>query len=79
MIVKSPRLVCTRAVYFFEASMTVGGGVVRSAMQVTIPLWQPESLEVAAVEPHEIVPIRAKARLRAAGLSSRFTCAKRQQ
>jgi hypothetical protein len=31
--------------------MTIGGGVVRSAMQVTIPLWQPELVEAGSSDP----------------------------
>jgi hypothetical protein len=39
--------VCTVAVYFFVASMTFGGGVVRCSIQVTMSLSQPEAVEVA--------------------------------
>ena len=48
-IVKSPREVWTVAVYFLAGSMTVGGGVVRCSMQVTIPLSQPGAGEVDEV------------------------------
>src|SRR5258708_18559504 len=47
-ITKSPRVVCTVAVYFLVGSITVGGGVVRCSMQVTISLSQPGANEVAA-------------------------------
>src|SRR4029077_18864224 len=52
---KSPREVCTVAVYFFVWSITLGGGVVRCSMQVTISLSQPGAKEVAGEpwsEPH---------------------------
>src|SRR5579864_1738100 len=45
---KSPREVCTVAVYFLVRSITVGGGVVLCSMQVTISLSQPGANEVAA-------------------------------
>src|SRR5258708_22140806 len=47
-ITKSPRVVCTVAVYFLVGSITVGGGVVRCSMQVTISLSQPGANEVVA-------------------------------
>src|SRR5258708_38028367 len=47
-ITKSPRVVCTVAVYFLVGSIKVGGGVVRCSMQVTISLSQPGANEVAA-------------------------------
>src|SRR5487761_893607 len=50
-ITKSPRVVCTVAVYFLLGSITVGGGVVRCSMQVTISLSQPGANEVAAALP----------------------------
>src|SRR5229473_852701 len=50
VIVKSPRDVCTVAVYFLAGSMTVGGGVVRCSMQVTISLSQPGAVEVGPAE-----------------------------
>src|SRR5229473_1756240 len=51
VIVKSPRDVCTVAVYFLAGSITVGGGVVRCSMQVTISLSQPGANEVVAGGP----------------------------
>src|SRR5260370_14130047 len=50
-ITKSPRVVCTVAVYFLVGSIKVGGGVVRCSMQVTISLSQPGANEVAAGGP----------------------------
>src|SRR5258708_23909076 len=50
-ITKSPREVCTVAVYFLLGSITVGGGVVRCSMQVTISLSQAGANEVVAGAP----------------------------
>src|SRR5258708_16584846 len=50
-ITKSPRVVCTVAVYFLVGSIKVGGGVVRCSMQVTISLSQPGANEVVAGRP----------------------------
>src|SRR5258708_1053339 len=55
-ITKSPRVVCTVAVYFLVGSITVGGGVVRCSMQVTISLSQPGANEVAAGLPPPASP-----------------------
>src|SRR5258708_21462255 len=64
-ITKSPRVVCTVAVYFLVGSIKVGGGVVRCSMQVTISLSQPGANEVVAGLPpppaHPQTPIRTPA------------------
>src|SRR5450631_3275815 len=56
---KSPRVVCTVAEYFLLESITVGGGVVRCSMQVTISLSQPGANEVADAPPPEPQPATA--------------------
>src|SRR5260370_6305296 len=69
-ITKSPRVVCTVAVYFLVGSIKVGGGVVRCSMQVTISLSQPGANEVVAgappPPPHAATPgsTRAAPRIR---------------
>jgi hypothetical protein len=53
-------------VYFFVASITVGGGVVRWSMQVTIPLSQPGGFEVAGTtsQAHTAIEASASSRVR---------------
>src|SRR5260370_36784799 len=58
-ITKSPRVVCTVAVYFLVGSIKVGGGVVRCSMQVTISLSQPGANEVVAGLPPPPAPAPA--------------------
>src|SRR3984893_5973357 len=48
---KSPRVVCTVAEYFLLESITVGGGVLRCSMQVTISVSQPGASEVGGAAP----------------------------
>src|SRR5487761_126203 len=74
-ITKSPRVVCTVAEYFLLGSITVGGGVVRCSMQVTIPLSQPEADEVAGVPPPASQAATASATRHMAMI--RFTSARR--
>jgi hypothetical protein len=54
-------VVCTVAVYFLLGSMTVGGGVVRFSMQVTMPLSQPEGSEEPPPESQPAIAIKSSA------------------
>src|ERR1700674_1310442 len=56
---KSPRVVWTVAVYFLLGSITVGGGVVRCSIQVTISLSQPGAYEVVGELPPKSHPTTA--------------------
>src|ERR1700674_3412953 len=56
---KSPRVVWMVAVYFLVRSITVGGGVVRCSIQVTISLSQPGAYEAVGELPPKSHPTTA--------------------